>query len=83
MNFDSSHDNNIVIMSQMIGHKMIFFSDKNQNNQFTIKDSESVIYLNSLYSRDDSKSEYASSNYKRFYSEQELNAFMTTIKSYR
>ena len=65
----------------MVGYKMIFFCNKNQDNKFILEDDNSLIYFNSLYSKNDSNSVYAGSNINRFYSEKDLNDFLSTIKN--
>ena len=85
MNFNNPHDNSFVIMPAMKNYRIIFFGNKNAKGQFTIKDNNSVIYYNSTYnpnaesSSNPNKQEFASLNFKRFYSEIELKDFLTSI----
>jgi hypothetical protein len=82
MNFNNPHDNNFIIMPAMKNYRMIFFANKNSKNNFIVQDNASVFYYNSNYQANYSGTqpqEYASNNDKRFYSENELNTFLSAI----
>lgn len=81
MNFSTSHNGDFVIMPSMVNFRMIFFSDKNSNNQFKVQNNSNVLYYNSNYTADnvDKNQEFISNNDTRFYSSEELNKFLGTV----